>query len=437
MVARRINVRMNDHPVGQLTLSAAGILSFGYAAEWLRSPVSRPISLTMPLSTRPYAGEDVRQFLQNLLPDNQTVISRIQRELVVPSAHPFDLLGALGRDCAGALQFSPAYSDSAVPTEATLLTDADISHFLQEAHTAPLGMTTENGLRFTIAGAQRKTALFCCRGRWFIPRGASATSHILKLPIGTLPGNPPVDFSLSCENEWLCLLASRLYGFSTAAAELRRFGTETVLIVERFDRQTADDKISQLRLPTEDCCQALGVPAVFKYESDGGPGISAIMNLLQYSSRTAADRETFFKTQILFWLLQATDGHAKNFSVFLEKGGGFHLTPLYDIMSTAPLTATGAVSPRRIKMAMGLLGKNKHYRFFDIEPRHFLSTAAAVGLPMETAKAWLRELADKTPSVIEVATRELPPDFPTNVSEPIFTGMTARSEKIRRFLVTQ
>ena len=88
-------------------------------------------------------------------------------------------------------------------------------------------------------------------------------------------------------------------------------------------------------------------------------------------------------------------------------------------------------------MAMGLLGKNKHYRFFDIEPRHFLSTAAAVGLPLETAKAWLRELADKTPSVIEVATRELPPDFPTNVSEPIFTGMTARSEKIRRFLVTQ
>ena len=121
------------------------------------------------------------------------------------------------------------------------------------------------------------------------------------------------------------------------------------------------------------------------------------MNLLQYSSRTAADRETFFKTQILFWLLQATDGHAKNFSVFLEKGGGFHLTPLYDIMSTAPLTATGAVSPRRIKMAMGLLGKNKHYRFFDIEPRHFLSTAAAVGLPMETAKAWLRELPSLSP----------------------------------------
>ena len=106
-------------------------------------------------------------------------------------------------------------------------------------------------------------------------------------------------------------------------------------------------------------------------------------------------------------------------------------------MSTAPLTASGVVSPRRIKMAMGLLGKNKHYRFFDIEPRHFLSTATAVGLPIETAKAWLRELAEKTPEVIKTASRQLPPDFPTNVSEPIFSGMAIRSEKINRFLAAQ
>ncbi len=437
MVARLLAVKMNDTLVGRLTLHSNGTLTFSYDADWLTSSVSRPISLTLPLSSRLYEGENVRQFLQNLLPDSDTVIGRMQRELAVPSADPFDLLAAVGRDCAGALQFSPDNNTSDTPAEATLLTTDDLSCFIRESHTAPLGMTTENGLRFTVAGAQKKTALLGRQGRWFIPQGDMPTTHIFKLPIGTLPGNPPVDFSLSCENEWLCLLVTRLYGFAAAAAELRHFGTETVLIVERFDRQTANDGMSQLRLPTEDCCQALGVPAAFKYESDGGPGISTIMNLLRYSSRTAADRETFFKTQILFWLLQATDGHAKNFSVFLEKGGGFHLTPLYDIMSTAPLTATGVVSPRRIKMAMGLLGKNKHYRFFDIEPRHFLSTAAAVGLPIETAKAWLRELAEKTPSVIEAAIRELPPNFPSNVSEPIFSGMSIRSEKINRFLAAQ
>ena len=436
MVARRLTVKMNDTSVGHLTLLSNGTLTFGYDADWLTAPVSRPISLTMPLSSRLYAGENVRQFLQNLLPDSDTVISRIQRELAVPSANPFDLLAAVGRDCAGALQFSSDNRASDAPDEATLLTTDDLACFIRESHTAPLGMTAENGLRFTIAGAQKKTALHCRQGRWFVPQGGLSTTHIFKLPIGTLPGNPPVDFSLSCENEWLCLLVTRLYGFSTAAAELRHFGSGTVLVVTRFGRQATGDG-SLLQLPTEDCCQALEIPAAFKYESDGGPGIASVMNLLRFSSRAATDRETFFKAQILFWLLQATDGHAKNFSVFLEKGGGFHLTPLYDILSTAPLTATGAVSPRRIKMAMGLLGKNKHYRFFDIEPRHFLSTAAAVGLPADNAKTWLRELSEKTPSVIEAASQQLPPDFPTNVSEPIFSGMMVRSEKIRRFLTAQ
>ena len=86
---------------------------------------------------------------------------------------------------------------------------------------------------------------------------------------------------------------------------------------------------------------------------------------------------------------------------------------------------------------MGLLGKNKHYRFHDIEPRHFLSTAAVVGVSEDVATTWLKELAEKTPSVIEAASRQLPPDFPTNVSEPIFSGMMVRSEKIRRFLAAQ
>ena len=177
-------------------------------------------------------------------------------------------------------------------------------------------------------------------------------------------GANPIDFSLSCENEWLCMLITRLYGFKTADTQIGRFGSSKALIVRRFDRLLSNDGKKLFRLPTEDFCQALGIPSVNKYEADGGPGIASIMNLLRMSSQSDLDQETFFKTQILFWLLEATDGHAKNFSVFLEKGGGFHLTPLYDIMSTAPLTASGVVSPRRIKMAMGLLGKKQTLPLF-------------------------------------------------------------------------
>ena len=35
--------------------------------------------------------------------------------------------------------------------------------------------------------------------------------------------------------------------------------------------------------------------------------------------------QEFLKAQIVFWLLGATDGHAKNFSVFLLPGGRFRM----------------------------------------------------------------------------------------------------------------
>lgn len=439
MVTNELLVLMNNVLVGRLTKNQLGLMSFAYDASWLEHPARRPISLSLPLSQNLYKGEVVRNYFQNLLPDSETVLARIQNRLNLPSLHPFDLLAAVGRDCVGALQFYPA-NEPFSPINAvtgTPVTDTDIAQLLQSSQEMPLGMSETNNFRISIAGAQEKTALLNYQNRWWIPTGATPTSHILKLPIGILMGANPIDFSLSCENEWLCMLITRLYGFDTAETQIGCFKASKALVVRRFDRRLSADGKTLFRLPSEDLCQALGIPPANKYEADGGPGIASILNLLRKSSIADHDQATFFKTQILFWLLEATDGHAKNFSVFLEKGGGFHLTPLYDIMSTAPLTATGAVSSRRIKMAMGLLGKNKHYRFFDIEPRHFLSTAAAVGLPAEHAKAWLRELAEKTPAVIEAASRQLPPDFPANVSEPIFSGMMTRSEKIKRFLAAQ
>ena len=49
-------------------------------------------------------------------------------------------------------------------------------------------------------------------------------------------------------------------------------------MVGRFDRLwTRDGRL--LRLPQEDCCQALSVPPTRKYEPDGGPGIRQIFDM--------------------------------------------------------------------------------------------------------------------------------------------------------------
>jgi serine/threonine-protein kinase HipA len=98
-----------------------------------------------------------------------------------------------------------------------------------------------------------------------------------------------------------------------------------------------------LRLPQEDCCQALSVPPPRKYEPDGGPGIRQILELLKASDEPEADQTLFLKAQIVFWLLGATDGHAKNFSIFLLPGGRFRLTPLYDVMSAQPNVDAGEI----------------------------------------------------------------------------------------------
>ena len=51
------------------------------------------------------------------------------------------------------------------------------------------------------------------------------------------------------------------------------------------------------------------------------------------SSEALKDRYDFKEFQVFQWLIGATDGHAKNFSVFIQAGGCYRLTPFYDIIS--------------------------------------------------------------------------------------------------------
>ena len=126
-------------------------------------------------------------------------------------------------------------------------------------------------------------------------------------------------------------------------AEIRTFGATKALVIERFDRLwTKDGRL--LRLPQEDCCQALSVPPSQKYQSDGGSDIVRLFNLLKGSDDPAKDLRTLLKAQIFFWLIGATDGHAKNFSIFLGVRGTYHMTPLYDILTAQPSLDAGRIS---------------------------------------------------------------------------------------------
>ncbi|MCI1067987.1 HipA domain-containing protein [Stenotrophomonas geniculata] len=199
---------------------------------------------------------------------------------------------------------------------------------------------------------------------------------------------------------------------------------------QRFDRRLSADRQWWLRLPQEDMCQVFGLPAARKYDSDGGPGIVAIMDLLRQPEHPK-DRAIFFKTQFLLWMLAATDGHAKNFSVHLEAGGRFRLTPVYDVLSVYPILGRGPnqLDPRNAQLAMAVQGKNRRRKLHLVRRRHWNETARACGVA-DGAEPWIEALIAAVEPAIEHVTHQLPSNFPASVSEPIFNGLRAAAARL-------
>ena len=236
----------------------------------------------------------------------------------------------------------------------------------------------------------------------------TATTHLFKTQIGQLPNG--IVLSNSVENEYYCLKLLEAFGLPVNGAEIQTFGETKVLVIERFDRRWAKDG-KLLRLPQDDCCQALSVPPTVKYQSDSGPGVVQILDLLKGSDTPAQDQTVFIKAQLLFWLIGATDGHAKNFSVFLAPGG-FHMTPLYDVLTAQPSFHARQIRRNQMKLAMAV-GNNNHYRFQCIHARHFMQIIEKANLP----KSLMRD------ANIEAA---LPESFPEEIHAPVKEAMTAR-----------
>lgn len=424
---RTLDVWMNGELVGQWRL-AQGQDELHYVAEWARSPHSRPLSLSLPLlpGNRSHKGPTVRAFFDNLLPDSAAIRQRLVQRYGAVSADPFDLLEQIGRDCAGALMLLPhgAETPNVRMVDAEPLDEQGVARILTGVTQYGARIAGEpDDLRISIAGAQEKTALLWQNGQWHRPLGATPTTHIIKLPLGLIGGRQ-LDMSHSVENEWLCAQILRAYDLPVAETSMASFAGHKVLVVERFDRRWSDDNSWIMRIPQEDMCQATGTPPGLKYESDGGPGIEKIMAVLQGSRASARDREQFLKTQILFWLLCAPDGHAKNFSLRLLAGGGYELTPLYDVLSAYPLLGKGAnqIAPHDVKLAMAVRSKNAHWHMHKIMRRHWNAMARRCGFGA-SAEDVIQSVIAQTPDVLADIESKLPAVFPVAVAESILNGL--------------
>ncbi len=430
-----LNVHLNGRLVGRLQRAASGAIDFQYDPAWLQWENAIPVSLSLPLREDRFIGDPVFAVFDNLLPDNDGIRARLAEKAGAEGDDAYSLLAAVGRDCVGALQFLPDGKEQGIPgaVSGRRVSDEEIGKIIANLARNPLGISDDEEFRISIAGAQEKTALLFWKGRWHVPHGTTATTHILKPQLGKLPND--IDMSQSVENEHLCLRIVDALGIPACRSEIMDFQDRRVLVVERFDRLWTRDK-RLLRIPQEDMCQALSVPPSRKYEADGGPGIPRIAELLKGSDTPEQDRLMFLKAQVVFWLLAAIDGHAKNFSIRLAPGGRFQLTPLYDVMSAQPALDARQISHNKMKLAMAV-GENRHYVVKRIALRHFVQSGALCGLPSKSVTAMLEQLAETGADAIDEVLASLPKDFPAALAESITVAAKDRLERIALFLATQ
>lgn len=130
----------------------------------------------------------------------------------------------------------------------------------------------------------------------------------------------------------------------------------------------------------------------------------------------------------MFWMLAAPDGHAKNFSIYLERSGSFRMTPLYDILSAWPVIGNGPnmFQWQKVKLAMAVRAGNAPYKISETRRRHWNAVAKANFLGADFERT-LQHFIDRTPAMMDEVARQLPPDFPQNVADQILDGLRSSS----------
>lgn len=429
---RPLNVLLNDRALGKFGKESGGGVHFTYDQDWLAWENAIPVSLSLPLRERKYSGASVTAVFENLLPDVDQVRKRVAERVGAAGTDAYSLLAEIGRDCVGALQFLPEEQEPTPTTkiDASPVSNDAIGNIIANLGRVPLGVGSDNEMdfRISVAGAQEKTALLYHDDKWMLPHGTTPTTHLIKPQIGPLPDGP--DLSDSVENEYYGIKLMEAFGMPVNQVEMKQFAGHKVLVIERFDRHwTQDGRL--VRLPQEDCCQALSVSPTQKYQSQGGPGIVDIMDLLQGSDNPVEDRERFFTTQLLFWLIGATDGHAKNFSVFLRPQNSFSLTPLYDVLTLQPFFDNKQLHHRFFKLSMSV-GEGTQYQISHIAKEHFLATGRKAGLSKERVGALVSTVHNQCDTALQAVENELPDDFPGYIHDSVKQALVNRLQRLER-----
>lgn len=320
--AAMLNIYFDGHYVADLWLENK-FYCFRYTG--LDVPA---ISLTLPVREAPYLNDEAKPYFANLLPEGEARTA-IEMRLGIPRGDDYSLLQNIGGDCAGAVTVFPqGEQPSSTPTYAPL-SPTELIQLVRELPRHPLYSGHGGTVRLSLPGVQHKMALYRDNGMFHLPENGAPSSHILKVPITTLPG-----VTDTVENEIFTMTLARMAGLNVPDVELQTIGSMPVFLTRRFDRhRDADGNLR--RILQEDICQLMGLEPTMKYQNAGGPGLEDCANIIRrYSSDSLTDIEQLIRWALFNLVIGNADAHAKNIAI-VQQNGHIRLAPFYDLLSTS------------------------------------------------------------------------------------------------------
>ncbi|MDC7717599.1 HipA domain-containing protein [Vogesella sp. DC21W] len=397
MNGRSLCASINHTTVGTLQ-EVAGLWSFQYAPDWLRTPTCFALSPHLPLQAEPLldgaSQRPVQWYFDNLLPEEGQRLL-LAGDARLDAADAFGLLAWYGAESAGSVTLLPpdAAPQSAEPLRP--LPDEALQARIRQLPRAPLTQAAIK--RMSLAGAQHKLAVVLQDGALFEPAGATPSTHILK------PDHPDEDYPHSVINEWFVMCLAKRLGLDVPDVH-RRYVPSPVYLINRFDRTPGSH--GWQRRHVIDACQLLGLDRSFKYSQGSLHNLAALANACR---SPAVARPRLFGWLVFNLLVGNSDAHLKNLS-FLVSHEGVQLAPFYDLLSVASYdTAAFDKSgwPAHTQLAWPLLGER---HFSAISHSLLLEAGAVLNLAKGTAERLLENLRRRAVQQAEALYAEVEAD---------------------------
>jgi serine/threonine-protein kinase HipA len=392
---RTLDAFLNDQRVGTLS-EGEDLWRFAYDANWANA--SNAFNLSPRLARADLVHVDgasdrpVQWYFDNLLPEEEQR-EAVAKEASISGEDSFGLLEYLGAESAGSLVLlAPGVAQQARGLKR--LSDADLSARIKNLPRASLSSSAPK--RMSVAGAQSKLLVVYRDGVMYEPVGNEPSTHILK------PNHTHQDYPSSVINEYTTMRLAASLKLPVPVVS-RRYVPEPVYLVERFDRFTDEEGVTQRR-HIIDACQLLNRSRGFKYT---GATLKGLGDIIAACRNRVSTRLQLYHWLIFNVMIANTDSHLKNLS-FMVGSEGIKLSPAYDLLSTGTYHTKAFAGDRadwpEVKLAIEMPNAAS---LATVNRQSLLEAGEALGLPAAIGERQLNRMMAALPQALNQLIQEV------------------------------